>query len=60
MEEVPVMRSEKTGVRKPGKIDFFEKSQGNSGKLRENMDFWKKIKENSGQFFIENFSFKTL
>ena len=36
---------------KPGKIDFSEKSQGNSGKLEENMDFWKKIRENLGNFF---------
>ena len=34
-----------------------------SGKFREpqgNMDFWKKIRENSGKFFMKNFSFKTL
>ena len=50
---------EKSG--KPGKIDFFEKSQGISGgKLWENMDFSKKIRENSGKFFMEYFSFKTL
>ena len=36
---------------KSGKIDFSEKSQGNSGKLEENMDFWKKIRENLGNFF---------
>ena len=38
---------------KPGKTDFF-------GKFRENMDFWKKIRENSGKFFTEYFFFKTL
>ena len=35
-------------LKKPGKIHFFEKSQG---KLRENMDFWEKIRENSGKVF---------
>ena len=35
---------------KPGKTDFFEKSQGNSGKLRK-FSFLKKIRENSGKFF---------
>ena len=43
---------------KPGKIDFFEKSQGNSGKLRENMDFWKKIRETSGKFLLRTFPLK--
>ena len=45
---------------KPGKIYLFVKTQGKSGKIREKLDFWKKIRENSGKFFSENLPFENL
>ena len=37
---------------KPGNMALFLQNQGNSGKLRENVEYFLKIRENSGKFFL--------
>ena len=46
----------RTAQGKPGKRDFFEKSQGKPGKLRGFSDHFYNFRENSGNFILPNIS----
>ena len=46
----------RTAQGKPGKRDFFEKSQGKPGELREFYDHFYYPMENSGNFVLPNIS----